>query len=215
MKAILPNLKNLARAARKNKTVESDDMETAVLLEAPKPPPPLSLFFMLSHLEEDGPVRLDGVKLAVCEVMGLELDEPKLGAFAGSLNALDFPVQLLIRQHPPVLQTLRNTLAAAQPKDLPQQTPRRRRLAGAFVDHVGNQGRHPGPALLRRLRTRPRRRAAGPADPGRFGGVPPYGAILSSCCSWPRPWAAPPTTAMKTPSWKSRSTGGTSASAAT
>ena len=58
---------------------------------------------MLSHLEDDGPVRLDGVKLAVLEVMGLELDEPKLGAFAGSLNAVDFPVQLLVRQHPPVL----------------------------------------------------------------------------------------------------------------
>ena len=26
---------------------------------APKPPPPLSYCFMLSHLEEDGPVRLD------------------------------------------------------------------------------------------------------------------------------------------------------------
>ena len=77
---------------------------------------------MLSHLEEDGPVRLDGVKLAVLEVMGLELDEPKLGAFAGSLNALDFPVQLLVRQHPPVLATLRATLAEAQPQDLPQQT---------------------------------------------------------------------------------------------
>ena len=58
---------------------------------------------MLSHLEEDGPVRLDGVKLGVCEVMGLELDEPKLGAFAGALNALDFPAQLLVRQHPPRL----------------------------------------------------------------------------------------------------------------
>ena len=51
---------------------------------------------MLSHLDDDGPVRLDGVKLGVCEVMGLELDEPKLGAFAGALNALDFPAQLLI-----------------------------------------------------------------------------------------------------------------------
>ena len=40
---------------------------------------------------EDGPVRLDGVQLGVCEVMGLEIDEPKLGAFAGALNALDFP----------------------------------------------------------------------------------------------------------------------------
>ena len=71
----------------------------------PKPPPELPLFFMLSHLDDDGPVRLDGVKLGVCEVMGLELDEPKLGAFAGALNALDFPAQLLIRQHPPRLDT--------------------------------------------------------------------------------------------------------------
>ena len=63
---------------------------------APKPPPEMPLFFMLSHLDDDGPVRLDGVKLGVCEVMGLEIDEPKLGAFAGALNALDFPAQLLI-----------------------------------------------------------------------------------------------------------------------
>ena len=58
-----------------------------------KPPPDLPLFFMLSHLDDDGPVRLDSVKLGVCEVMGLEIDEPKLGAFAGALNALDFPAQ--------------------------------------------------------------------------------------------------------------------------
>ena len=67
---------------------------------------------MLSHLDDDGPVRLDGVKLGVCEVMGLELDEPKLGAFAGALNALDFPAQLLIRQHPPRLGGLRENLQA-------------------------------------------------------------------------------------------------------
>ena len=30
---------------------------------APKLPPELPLFFMLSHLDDDGPVRLDGVKL--------------------------------------------------------------------------------------------------------------------------------------------------------
>ena len=65
-----------------------------------KLPPELPLFFMLSHLEDDGPVRIDGVKVGVCEVMGLEIDEPKLGAFAGALNACDFPFQLLIRQHP-------------------------------------------------------------------------------------------------------------------
>ena len=89
---------------------------------SPKLPPELPLFFMLSHLDDDGPVRLDGVKLGVCEVMGLELDEPKLGAFAGALNALDFPAQLLIRQHPPRLGGLREDLRRAQPEDLPPQT---------------------------------------------------------------------------------------------
>ena len=88
----------------------------------PKPPPPLSYCFMLSHLDEDGPVRLDGVKLGVCEVMGLELDEPKLGAFAGALNALDFPAQLLVRQHAPRLGRLRENLQEAQPESLPPQT---------------------------------------------------------------------------------------------
>ncbi len=89
---------------------------------APKPPPELPLFFMLSHLDDDGPVRLDGVKLGVCEVMGLEIDEPKLGAFAGALNALDFPAQLLIRQHPPRLGGMRAKLKESQPDDLPPQT---------------------------------------------------------------------------------------------
>ena len=124
MKPKLPNIKNLAFRARNDETDDQEQIQAAAEPEAepPKPPPPLSRFFMLSHLEEDGPVRLDGVKLAVCEVMGLELDEPKLGAFAGALNALDFPVQLLVRQHPPVLQGLRNSLAEAQPGDLPDQT---------------------------------------------------------------------------------------------
>ena len=106
MKPKLPNIKNLAARARRNNNGDTEETEVAeAVAEPPKPPPALSLFFMLSHLEEDGPVRLDGVKLAVLEVMGLELDEPKLGAFAGSLNALDFPVQLLVRQHPPVLES--------------------------------------------------------------------------------------------------------------
>ena len=89
---------------------------------APKPLPELPLLFMLSHVEDDGPVRLDGVKLGVCEVMGLEIDEPKLGAFAGALNALDFPAQLLVRQHPPRLGRLRESLQHAQPDNLPPQT---------------------------------------------------------------------------------------------
>ena len=89
---------------------------------APRLPPELPLFFMLSHLEDDGPVRLDGVKIGVCEVMGLEIDEPKLGAFAGALNALDFPAQLLIRQHSPRLDGMRKSLQQTQPEDLPPQT---------------------------------------------------------------------------------------------
>ena len=89
---------------------------------SPKPPIPLPMFYMLSHLEKDGPVRLDGVKLGICEVMGLELDEPRFGSFAGALNALDFPVQLLVRQHPPVLDRLRDALREAQPEGLPPKT---------------------------------------------------------------------------------------------
>ncbi len=87
-----------------------------------KAPPGLPLAFMLSHLEDDGPVRLDGVKLGVCEVLGLELDEPRLGAFAGALNACDFPLQLLVRQHPPGLGKLREDLERAQPPNLPPRT---------------------------------------------------------------------------------------------
>ena len=105
-------------AAPQDSNPQSEDPS----IPAPKPPPDLPLFYMLSHLDEDGPVRLDGVKLGVCEVMGLELDEPKLGAFAGALNACDFPVQLLIRQHPPRLGGLREKLAEAQPGNLPPQT---------------------------------------------------------------------------------------------
>ena len=83
---------------------------------------PLPQFFLLSHVEEETVVRLDGVRLGVCEVLGLELDEPRLGSFAGALNALDFPAQLLVRQHGPVLGALREDLQAAEPESLPPQT---------------------------------------------------------------------------------------------
>ena len=111
-----------AAAPQDTSGADADPQTEEPATPAPKPPLPLPLFFMLSHLEEDGPVRLDGVKLGVCEVMGLELDEPKLGAFAGALNACDFPVQLLIRQHPPRLGGLRDKLTETQPQDLPPQT---------------------------------------------------------------------------------------------
>ncbi len=112
----------LERIKRRNTERTADAAPPEGTAAVPKPPPDLPLFFMLLHLEEDGPVRLDGVKVGVCEVMGLEIDEPKLGAFAGALNALDFPVQLLVRQHPPRLGGLREKLQEAQPDDLPPQT---------------------------------------------------------------------------------------------
>ncbi len=113
---------NAPRPTPEETGAPQETAEGAVEPSAPKPPPELPLFFMLSHLDDDGPVRLDGVKLGVCEVMGLEIDEPKLGAFAGALNALDFPAQLLIRQHPPRLAGMREKLGQAQPEDLPPQT---------------------------------------------------------------------------------------------
>ncbi len=118
------SLRGRLAAARKKPEAGSPAAETGEPQAAPvpKPPPDLPLFFMLSYLDDDGPVRLDGVKLGVCEVMGLEIDEPKLGAFAGALNALDFQAQLLIRQHPPRLERLRDDLQQAQPDNLPPQT---------------------------------------------------------------------------------------------
>ncbi len=122
MKVTIPSLRALPVLAGKLGKDEPGNAPRGAPVDPPKPPPSLPLFYMLSHLEDDGPVLLDGVKLAVMEVMGLELDEPKLGAFAGSLNALDFPAQLLVRQHPPVLQVLRNALQEDQPADLPDRT---------------------------------------------------------------------------------------------
>ena len=96
-------LERITRRRAENQTKDAAPQETpddglptepepgGTMEAAPKPPPELPLFFMLSHLDDDGPVRLDGVKLGVCEVMGLELDEPKLGAFAGALNAPGLP----------------------------------------------------------------------------------------------------------------------------
>ncbi len=50
------------------------------------------------------------------------MDEAKLGAFAGALNACDFSLQLLVRQRPPDLSRLQRELEDAQSEDLPVQT---------------------------------------------------------------------------------------------
>ena len=76
MKPKLPNIKNLAARARRNNNGDTEETEVAeAVAEPPKTPPALSLFFMLSHLEEDGPVRLDGVKLAVLQGLRSNLAE--------------------------------------------------------------------------------------------------------------------------------------------
>ena len=108
-----PSLVTTVRNARRQRPADREAM--------PKPPPALPAFFMLSHIEEDGLVRADQVKLAVLEVMGMELDVPKLESFAGALNALDFGMQLLVRQHPPRLDGLREKLREARPSTLPEQ----------------------------------------------------------------------------------------------
>ena len=153
-----------------------------------KLPPELPLFFMVSHLEDDGPVRLDRVKLGVCEVMGLEIDEPKLGAFAGALNACDFPVQLLIRQHPPRLGGLRDKLSGGTAGQSSAADRGRVEVASQAPDRPGDPRRHPRPALLRHHRVRPVRRAAGPAGAGRAVRPPPERQASAdvSCIRCPR-----------------------------
>ena len=86
-----------------------------------KVPPGLATFFFLSHIEDKAVVRLDEQKVGVLEVMGLELDLPALEGFAGALNALEFPIQILIRQHPPRMRVLRDALLEARPPDLTDQ----------------------------------------------------------------------------------------------
>ena len=112
----------LRRRCRRGGLPTEPESNTTTETPAPKPPPDLPLFFMLSHLDDDGPVRLDGVKLGVCEVMGMEIDEPKLGALRRGAQRPGLPAQLLIRQHPPRLGGMREKLQQSQPENLPPQT---------------------------------------------------------------------------------------------
>ena len=199
MTATLPNIRAVVNRTSRGEAAEA-------VAEPPKPPPDLNLFFMLSHLEQDGPVRLDGVKLAVSEVMGLELDEPKLGAFAGSLNALDFPVQLLVRQHPPVLATLRNNLMAAQPEDLPQQT---RDAADSLGRLLGNLENREGILDRRFYAVCEHGRMDelhGLLARGGLGVFPLTGEPLRLFWLSATLGGSPQSSGMKKPKWKSRST---------
>ena len=146
--ALLPG-----RAAATPPAKGADPAPQATTPEAPEPkaPPGLSLAFMLSHLEDDGPVRLDGQKLGVCEVLGLELDEPKLGAFAGALNACDFPLQLLVRQHPPGLGKLRDDPRTSAAGGSAAANEGGGPVPAAAAGRAGDTRGHPRPSLLRRV----------------------------------------------------------------
>ena len=166
----------------------ANPQSTETTTPVPKPLPELPLFFMLSHLDDDGPVRLDGVKLGVCEVMGLEIDEPKLGAFAGALNALDFPAQLLVRQHPPRLAGMREKLQQSQPDDLPPQTRAAAESLQRLLTDLEAPRRHPRPALLRRVRGGPHRRSSRPAFTGRAVRPPAEGQAAPHVPGGRSPW---------------------------
>ena len=87
----------------------------------PEPPPAaptlpaLKSLFNLAWLEDDGPVRPDGTKLSILEIDGVEVTTSALGAYAGLLNATDFPVQILIRQHAPQMGGMVEEMAARRP----------------------------------------------------------------------------------------------------
>ena len=70
------------------------------------------------------------------EVRGLEVEQPIMGAFAAVLNALDFPVQLLVRQHPPRLGALRDSLAERRPSGLAEGVAQASASLGEFLGEL-------------------------------------------------------------------------------
>ena len=172
MRRLFPRPTPAAESAREEALAPPEPLveAAAAILESPaepdppaKPFPELPLCFMLSHVEPDGPVRLDGVKVALTELMGLELDAPKLGAFAGLLNACDFPLQLLVAKHPPDLERMRREMEEAQPGDLPDQTREAAQSQRRLLTELESRRGHSRPALLRRLRGGARAGTARPA----------------------------------------------------
>ena len=102
----------------------------------PKTPPPLTRYFPIAGLHEATIVRLGGVEVSVMEVRGLEVEQPIMGAFAAVLNALDFPVQLLVRQHPPRLGALRDALEERRPSNLAEGVAQASASLGEFLGEL-------------------------------------------------------------------------------
>ena len=73
----------------------------ATAKEAKPQLPKIPKFLGVSGIADEAIVRGDRARVSVIEFGGVVLNGPNLGGFAQMLNGLDFPFQLLIRQHQP------------------------------------------------------------------------------------------------------------------
>ena len=69
--------------SRKNGPEDPSAAAPSPVEDEPKLPPELPLFFMLSHLEDDGPVRLDGVEARCLRGDGLGAGRAEAGSLRG------------------------------------------------------------------------------------------------------------------------------------
>ena len=84
-------------------------------------PSDLKSFFPHSHFQYEGIRMKNGKMKTVFETMGKNMDIPTLSSFAGCLNSLDFPVQFLVRQHSPRLESFRANIVDRIPENLSQE----------------------------------------------------------------------------------------------
>ena len=80
--------------------------------------PSLSDLFEIEMVAEDYILTRGQQKIVVFETRGNEITAPILGAYAGALNALEFGIQILIRQHPPRLGPMRREMRENRAQDL-------------------------------------------------------------------------------------------------
>ena len=81
----------------------------------------LRMFMGYSHVaDRNRIVRHDGKRIAVFQVKGKEVNQTVVANYAGALNSITSPVQFLIRQHAPRLNTYRETLRNERTMDLSQ-----------------------------------------------------------------------------------------------
>ena len=83
--------------------------------------PDLKSLFNFAWLDDDGPVRHDGTKLSILEIDGVEVTTSALGAYAGLLNATNFPIQILVRQHAPQMESMVEDMIARRPDYLTEK----------------------------------------------------------------------------------------------